>query len=58
MYIRGCQLYDTGPQPFPERSHIGKFGVPTGSIKYVLDSLLKLSFQIHKIRTTLKYKIV
>ena len=61
MYIRGCQLYDTGPQPFTKRSHIGKFGVPTGSIKNILDrlnkyNLLKLRFQIHKIKTALIYK--
>ena len=35
MYIRGCQLDDTGPQAFPKRSHICKFGVPTGSIKNI-----------------------
>ena len=61
MYIRGCQLDDTGPKAFPKRSHICKFGVPTGSIKNILDrftyNLLKLRSQICKIKTALKYKI-
>ena len=54
-------LDDTGPKAFPKRSHICKFGVPTSFIKNILDrftyNLLKLRFQICKIKTTLEYAI-
>ena len=32
LEIRGCQMDDTGPQPFPKLSQFWKLDMPTGSI--------------------------
>ena len=38
--FRGCQIYNTGPQPFPEQPQSFKFDVPTGRNKYYTIGLI------------------